>query len=68
MRFASAHGFEPNGNPYPSGRGYNLVLYLHDAAPQSTSEHEPTINYHLSSWLPEKQEKLKNRVGDFEMT
>ena len=35
MRFASAHGFEPNGNPYPSGRGYNLVLYLRNAAPQS---------------------------------
>ena len=66
MRFASAYGFEPNGNPYPSGRGYNLVLYLHDAAPQSTSEHEPTINYHLSSWLRDKQEK--QRVGDFEMT
>src|SRR6516162_11393635 len=54
MRFASAHGFESNGNPYPSGRGYNLVLYLHDAAPQSTRGHEPTIDYHLSSWLSEK--------------
>jgi GNAT superfamily N-acetyltransferase len=68
MRFASANGFEPNGNSYPSGRGYNLVLYLHNAAPQSTSEHKPTISYHLSSWRQEKQEKLKNRVGDFEMT
>jgi GNAT superfamily N-acetyltransferase len=38
MRFASAHGFEPNGNAYPSGRGYNLILYLHNAAPQSTSK------------------------------
>jgi len=68
MRFASAHGFKPNGNCYPSGRGYNLVLYLHNAAPQSTSAHEPTINYHLSSWLPEKQEKLKNSSWRFEMT
>jgi GNAT superfamily N-acetyltransferase len=68
MRFASAHGFESNGNPYPSGRGYNLALYLHDAAPQSAKGHKPTINYHLSSWLSEKQEKAKNRVGDFEMT
>jgi GNAT superfamily N-acetyltransferase len=68
MHFASAHGFEPNGDPYPSGRGYNLVLYLHDAAPQSTSEDEPTINYHVPSWLPEKQEKLENRGGDFELT
>ena len=32
MRFASAHGFEANGNSYPSGRGYNLALYLHNAA------------------------------------
>jgi len=64
MRFASVHGFEPNGNPYPSGRGYNLVLYLHNAAPRSTREHEPTINYPLSSCLQEKQEKANNRVGD----
>ena len=28
MRFASDHGFEFNGEPYPSGRGYDLVLYL----------------------------------------
>jgi GNAT superfamily N-acetyltransferase len=55
MRFASAHGFEPNGDFFPSGRGYNLALYLHNAAPQSTSEHEPIINYHLSSSPPEKQ-------------
>ena len=68
MRFASGHGFEPSGNPYPSGRGYNLVLYLHNAAQQSTRGHEPTINYPLSSWLSETQEKAKNRVGDFEMT
>jgi GNAT superfamily N-acetyltransferase len=35
MRFACAHGFEPNGNSYPSGRGYDLALYLHNAASQS---------------------------------
>jgi GNAT superfamily N-acetyltransferase len=28
MRYASDHGFEINGKPYPSGRGYDLVLYL----------------------------------------
>ena len=32
MRFASDHGFELNGKPYPSGRGYDLVLYLRNAA------------------------------------
>ena len=32
MRFASDHGFEVNGKPYPSGRGYDLVLYLRNAA------------------------------------
>jgi GNAT superfamily N-acetyltransferase len=32
MRFASDHGFEINGKPYPSGRGYDLVLYLRNAA------------------------------------
>jgi GNAT superfamily N-acetyltransferase len=57
MRFASAHGFEANGNSYPSGRGYNLSLYLHNAAPQSTSEHP---NYDFSSWLQENQEQLKD--------
>jgi predicted GNAT family N-acyltransferase len=31
MRFASDHGFKINGKPYPSGRGYDLVLYLHNA-------------------------------------
>jgi GNAT superfamily N-acetyltransferase len=30
-RFASDHGFELNGKPYPSGRGYDLVLYLRNA-------------------------------------
>jgi GNAT superfamily N-acetyltransferase len=32
MRYASDHGFEINGKPYPSGRGYDLVLCLRDAA------------------------------------
>lgn len=31
-RFASDHGFKINGKPYPSGRGYDLVLYLRNAA------------------------------------
>jgi GNAT superfamily N-acetyltransferase len=31
MRYASDHGFEINGKPYPSGRGYDLVLYLRNA-------------------------------------
>jgi predicted GNAT family N-acyltransferase len=32
MRYASDHGFEINGKPYPSGRGHDLVLYLRNAA------------------------------------
>jgi predicted GNAT family N-acyltransferase len=32
MSFASDYGFELNGKPYPSGHGYDLVLYLRDAA------------------------------------
>ena len=31
MRFAADHGFKPVGYPYPSGRGYDLVLYLRNA-------------------------------------
>ena len=31
MPFAAEHGFKPAGKPYPSGRGYDLVLYLRDA-------------------------------------
>jgi len=31
MRYASDLGFEINGKPYPSGRGYDLVLYLRNA-------------------------------------
>ena len=32
MSFASDYGFKVNGQPYPSGRGYDLVLYLRDVA------------------------------------
>jgi GNAT superfamily N-acetyltransferase len=28
MRFAPDYGFQPAGKPYPSGCGYDLVLYL----------------------------------------
>jgi len=28
MRSAADYGFKPAGNPYPSGRGYDLILYL----------------------------------------
>ena len=31
MRFVVDHGFKPAGKPYPSGRGYDLVLYLRNA-------------------------------------
>jgi len=31
MRFAVEYGFKPAGKPYPSGRGYDLVLYLCNA-------------------------------------
>ena len=31
MRFAADCGFKPAGYPYPSGRGYDLVLYLRNA-------------------------------------
>jgi predicted GNAT family N-acyltransferase len=31
-RFASEHGFQIDGEPYPSGRGYDLVLYLRNTA------------------------------------
>jgi hypothetical protein len=31
MRFAADYGFKPAGYPYPSGRGYHLVLYLRNA-------------------------------------
>ena len=32
MSFAPDYGFKVNGRPYPSGHGYDLVLYLRDAA------------------------------------
>ena len=31
MRFAADYGFKLAGKPYPSGRGYDLVLYLREA-------------------------------------
>jgi len=31
MRLAVDYGFKPAGKPYPSGRGYDLVLYLRNA-------------------------------------
>jgi GNAT superfamily N-acetyltransferase len=31
LRFAADYGFKPAGKPYPSGRGYDLVLYLRNA-------------------------------------
>jgi len=31
MSFAPDYGFKVNGIPYPSGQGYDLVLYLRDA-------------------------------------
>lgn len=31
IRFATEYGFKAHGKPYPSGRGYDLVLYLRDA-------------------------------------
>jgi GNAT superfamily N-acetyltransferase len=31
IRFAADYGFKPVGKPYPSGRGYDLVLLLRDA-------------------------------------
>ena len=30
MRFAADYGFKLAGKPYPSGRGYDLILYLHN--------------------------------------
>jgi GNAT superfamily N-acetyltransferase len=31
LSFAFDYGFRINGNPYPSGQGYDLVLYLRNA-------------------------------------
>ena len=31
MRFAADYGFKPAGKPYPSGRGYDVILYLREA-------------------------------------
>ena len=37
MRFASDYGFELNGKPYPSGRRYDRLLYLRNAAQHERS-------------------------------
>ncbi|MBO0695133.1 MAG: N-acetyltransferase [Verrucomicrobia bacterium] len=34
MSLASDYGFKRHGRPYPSGHGYDLVLYLRDASPR----------------------------------
>ena len=41
MRFATDYGFKATGKPYPSGRGYDLVLYLRDAEQQHLSVQRP---------------------------
>jgi predicted GNAT family N-acyltransferase len=38
MSFASDYGFKINGQPYPSGQGYDLVLYLRNATPFAESK------------------------------
>ena len=37
MRFATDYGFKPAGCPYPSGRGYDLILFLRNAKNDSGS-------------------------------
>jgi hypothetical protein len=41
MRFAVDYGFKPAGKPYPSGRGYDLVLYLRNAEEKQAVRYEP---------------------------
>jgi GNAT superfamily N-acetyltransferase len=38
MHFATDYGFNPAGKPYPSGRGYDLVLYLRTAKAKLSKE------------------------------
>jgi GNAT superfamily N-acetyltransferase len=38
MRFAADHEFKLAGRPYPSGRGYDLVLYLRNAGEKHLAE------------------------------
>jgi GNAT superfamily N-acetyltransferase len=38
MRFAADHEFKLAGKPYPSGRGYDLVLYLRNAGEKHLAE------------------------------
>src|SRR6266480_3194750 len=40
MRFAADCGFKPAGHPYPSGRGYDLVLYLRNAEEKQAVRYE----------------------------
>ena len=40
MRFAVEYGFKPAGKPYPSGRGYDLVLYLRNAEEKQAGRYE----------------------------
>jgi GNAT superfamily N-acetyltransferase len=37
MRFAADYGFKPAGKPYPSGCGYDLVLYVRNVEHKHTS-------------------------------
>jgi predicted GNAT family N-acyltransferase len=41
MRFAVDYGFKLAGKPYPSGRGYDLVLYLRNAEEKQAVRYEP---------------------------
>ena len=36
MRFAADYGFKLAGKPYPSGRGYDLVLYLRSGGDETS--------------------------------
>jgi GNAT superfamily N-acetyltransferase len=63
LRLASAHGFEPHGNCYPSGRGYDLVLYLHNAPPQSANEHESAFNYRHRRRLSQKRRSKQQQLA-----
>jgi GNAT superfamily N-acetyltransferase len=38
MRLATEYGFKVDGKPYPSGRGYDLVLYLRATKPATEAQ------------------------------
>ena len=38
IRFAADYGFKSAGNPYPSGRGYDLILLLRNADEEASGE------------------------------